>query len=126
MGGEGMKELDLSPYAKIRVFETGATRDDDANKLDFEGFLSPAALEKYAQYMHKHRQQADGNLRDSDNWQRGIPISQYVKSAWRHFFAIWKGHRQGQINQDDVCALIFNAMGILHEKSKTKSNQNQG
>lgn len=99
----------------MRTFPSGATRDNDDNKLDFEGFLSPFALETYAEYMHKHRIQADGNLRESDNWQKGIPVEQYMKSLWRHFFAVWKGHRQGKIDQDDVCAMLFNGMGILHE-----------
>jgi len=51
----------------MRTFKTGATRNDDTGKLDFEGFLSPIALEKFAEYMHKNRIQADGNVRDSDN-----------------------------------------------------------
>jgi hypothetical protein len=51
----------------MRTFKTGATRNDDSNKLDFEGFLSPTALEHFAEYMNKNRVQADGNIRDSDN-----------------------------------------------------------
>lgn len=108
------------PKRKIRKFDTGATRDIDNDKLDFEGFLSPQALERYAQYMHKHRLQSDGQLRDSDNWQKGIPISQYVKSLWRHFFAVWYGHRKGEIDQEDICGVLFNAMGILHEILKAE------
>ena len=54
---------------RMHHFGTGATRDSDANKLDFEGFLSPPALEAYAEYMHRHRFQADGVVRASDNWQ---------------------------------------------------------
>lgn len=117
-----MKE-DSSNTGNMRVFETGATRDTDKDKLDFEGFLSPWALERYAQYMHQHRQQADGILRDSDNWQKGIPITAYVKSLWRHFFAVWKGHRRGNIGEEDLCALIFNAMGILHELTSEKNRR---
>lgn len=100
---------------KTRTFVTGATRDTDEGKLDFEGFLSPFALQAYAEYMHKHRVQSDGSLRASDNWQKGIPVEQYVKSLWRHFFAVWKGWRQGKIEVEDVCALLFNGMGVLHE-----------
>jgi len=77
----------------IRRFDTGATRDTDEGKLDFEGFLSPLVLERYAQYMNKHRKQSDGKLRDSDNWQKGIPLKAYIKSLWRHFFDLWKIHR---------------------------------
>lgn len=102
----------------MRYYDSGATRDIDEDKLDFEGFLSPRVIERYAQYMHEHRVQTDGALRDSDNWQRGIPKNDYMKSAWRHFFAWWSGHRgvrDPQALEDDLCALIFNAMGYLHE-----------
>ena len=99
----------------MRKFDTGATSDSDSEKLDFEGFLSPIVLERYAQYMHKHRKQADGSLRDSDNWQKGIPKDVYMKSMWRHFFAVWKSHRSGSVSKDDLCALLFNVMGYLHE-----------
>jgi hypothetical protein len=103
-----------------RVFETGANRDTDEGKLDFEGFLSPLVLERYAQYMHKNRKLKDGSLRDSDNWQKGIPIPVYMKSAWRHFFSVWKNHRAGTLDaaQEDICALMFNIMGMLHEMLK--------
>jgi hypothetical protein len=104
----------------LREFETGATRDTDEGKYDYEGFLSPLVIERYAEYMHKHRKQADGKMRDSDNWQKGIPITQYIKSLWRHFFAVWKGHRHGTISEDDLCAVIFNGMGALHEILKAK------
>lgn len=104
----------------MREFETGATRDTDEGKYDYEGFLSPLVIERYAEYMHKHRKQADGKMRDSDNWQKGIPITQYIKSLWRHFFAVWKGHRHGTISEDDLCAVIFNGMGALHEILKAK------
>lgn len=121
----------------VRTFDTGATRDSDEGKLDYEGFLSPAVLGRFAQYMHKHRKQADGNLRDSDNWQKGIPRDQYMKSAWRHFMSWWWLHRQNadfapinevssipmslamrQELEESVCALLFNAMGYLHELQK--------
>ena len=69
----------------VRTFDTGATRDTDDGKLDYEGFISPLVLERFARYMHTHRLQPDGTLRDSDNWQKGIPRDQYIKSAWRHF-----------------------------------------
>lgn len=111
-----------------RTFETGATRDGDDEKLDFEGFLSPLVLERYAQYMHANRMMADGTRRSSDNWQKGIPMDAYLKSSWRHFFAVWKARRVGSglvAAQEDMCGLLFNVMGLLHEVlrlSGTKSN----
>jgi hypothetical protein len=109
----------------MREFKTGATRDIDTNKNDYEGFLSPTVLERYGYYMTKHRKQADGQLRDSDNWQKGIPKDVYMKSAWRHFLDVWFIHRgykrfDKQRNEDitldeALCALLFNIMGYLHE-----------
>lgn len=101
----------------MRQFDTGATRDTDENKLDYEGFLSPLVLAEYAKYMNKNRVQADGKLRDSDNWQKGIPRDVYMKSAWRHFIEWWASHRMGDsvARREAICALLFNAMGYLHE-----------
>lgn len=106
---------------KIRQFDTGATRDVETDKLDYEGFLSPIVLERYAQYMHKHRLQPDGSMRDSDNWQKGIPKNVYMKSGSRHYMDWWKEHRGYKSRdgvEDALCALIFNAMGYLFETLK--------
>lgn len=115
---------------KIRQFDTGATRDTDQNKLDYEGFYNPRVLEIYAQYLNKHRVQSDGNLRDSDNWQKGIPKNVYMKSLCRHLIAVWLIHR-GYIAKDNkenivtlkdsLCGTIFNAMGMLLEILKEKN-----
>ena len=106
----------------MRKFETGATRDSDEDKLDFEGFLSPRVLIRFAEYMHKNRVQSDGKLRASDNWQKGIPIREYMKSKWRHFMGTWKLYRLGLCSskntksiEESLCAELFNTMGMLHE-----------
>lgn len=107
-----------------RTFETGATRDSEDGKLDYDGFLSPLVLQRYAEYMHTHRQQPDGALRDSDNWQKGIPRTAYMKSGWRHFVSWWSLHRGGTASEsleDALCALIFNASGYLHEHLKKQN-----
>lgn len=111
--------------SELRMFDTGAIRDSAEGKLDFEGFLHPKVLECYAQYMHKHRVLPNGDLRDSDNWQNGIPLAQYMKSLWRHFFAAWSDHRgfptwdektkEWVTMKDALCGVIFNASGYLYE-----------
>ena len=110
----------------MREFMTGATRETDVSKYDYEGFLSPLVLVRYGQYMDKHRVQADGKLRDSDNWQRGIPLDAYIKSAWRHFMDVWMEHR-GQPSreglEDALCALMFNVMGYLHETLRKRGDK---
>jgi hypothetical protein len=112
------------PTPAIRKFETGATRDVDVNKFDYEGFYNPLVVERFAEYMHKHRVQPDGNLRDADNWQKGIPKDAYMKSGFRHFMDMWKQHRgyQGQDDlEESICALIFNAQGYLYELLKARN-----
>lgn len=100
----------------MREFDGGATRDDDDDKLDFEGFLNPFVLESFAKYMHRNRQTANG-VRNSDNWQAGsIPPEVYIKSAWRHFHHWWKLHRQHEMVDreealDAINGVLFNAMG---------------
>jgi hypothetical protein len=114
--------------AVMRTFDSGATRNLDASKLDYEGFLSPLVLERFAQYMHVNRVQADGSLRSSDNWQKGIPPEAYMKSGFRHFMDWWKEHRG--IDTDEgveqaICGLLFNAMGYLHERLKAAPYEEQ-
>lgn len=105
----------------IRQFSTGATRDTDAGKLDFDGFLSPLTLRAYAEYMHRHRALPDGSQRPSDNWTLGIDREVYMKSLWRHFFAVWeesKGIETPDGLVENLCAVLFNASGMLHEALK--------
>ncbi len=112
---------------EIRTFKTGATRDTEEGKHDYEGYLSPVVLERFAEYMTKHRIQPDGKLRESDNWQMGIPQESYMKSAWRHFMDWWKEHRGLESREgleDALCGLMFNVMGYLHEILKKNKKVN--
>ena len=104
--------------AEVRTFETGATRDQDETKHDPEGFLSPLVIDRYNEYMHANRRQRDGNLRASDNWQKGIPLEAYMKSMWRHFLDVWMHHRGWGLKAKEpmeiaLCGLLFNVMGML-------------
>jgi len=110
----------------MRTFESGATRNNEEGKYDYDGFFSPLVVERFGEYMNKHREQSDGNLRDSDNWQKGIPLTAYMKSSWRHFVDLWKEHR-GYKTKDGIeealCALLFNIQGYLHEYLKSKQEK---
>lgn len=111
------------PVADTRVFETGATRDVDDSKLDFEGFISPAVLRRYAEYMHECRTRnipPGDKMRASDNWQKGIPKEAYVKSLIRHTIEAWQqwdGEVKGgdRVSQTTLCAIMFNVQGLLFE-----------
>lgn len=117
----------------IRKFETGATRDTSKDKLDFEGFISPLVLRRYAQYLHKHRIQSDGTMRDSDNWQKGMSLGVYIKSKIRHGNAThlihdgFKAHDEkgNEVDlEESLCAELFNTMGYLFEVLKEKEKTN--
>jgi hypothetical protein len=111
---------------RIRQFSTGATRDTEDGKLDFEGFLSPIVLQKYAEYMHQHRIQPDGKLRASDNWQKHFGDEHYsvcMKSLWRHFMDLWLEHR-GFKSRDGIesalMGILFNTMAYADKYYKDK------
>ena len=100
----------------LETFKTGANRDAEGEKFDYEGFFSPAVLERFAQYMHACRKLPDGTIRDSDNWQLGIPKERYVKSLVRHTVDLWRDWREmREVEEDLACAIMFNVMGLLYE-----------
>jgi hypothetical protein len=112
----------------IRKFKTGATRDTETGKNDYEGFMHPLVVEEFGNYMNVHRVQSDGGLRSSDNWQKGIPKTAYIKSLWRHFLDLWFIHRGYErfdkktgrklLTKEVCCAIMFNIMGYLFEELK--------
>lgn len=121
----------MSNYAvgepkSMRVFATGATRDLDETKIDYEGHISPLVTKRYGQYMHEHRKQADGKMRASDNWQLGIDKTAYLKSLVRHMEdvkLIWDGYPDEATEPDmekALCAVIFNAQGLMFEILRAK------
>ena len=107
----------------VRTFESGASRDTDEGKPDYAGFLSPAVIRRFGEYMHQHRYLKDGTVRASDNWKKSIPRDVYIQSMFRHFVDLWEIHEQ-KIDLDDelapaaeeaLCALLFNVQGYLFE-----------
>jgi hypothetical protein len=80
----------------MREFDTGATRDNNEDKHNYEGFLSPLVIEEFGRYMHRHRHQADGKVRDGDNWQKGIPTEAYMDSLLLTYGYITEDTLRGQ------------------------------
>ncbi len=117
--------------SQIRTFDTGATRDTANGKLNYRKALSPIVLQRYVQYLNAHRKQADGSMRDFDNWKQGILIEAYFEGLGRHDMAVWLLYdgfpaedNHGSVTlEDTLCAIIFNSSGWLHELLKEKSNK---
>jgi len=106
--------------SEIREFETGATRHVDQGKLDYARFNDPMVEKLYAEYLQKHRVQADGKLREPDNWKKGIPEDVYLSSLYRHLHDVWL-HMHGYSGQatesmlDSLCGARFNLNGLIYE-----------
>jgi len=121
---------DVKDTGIIRQFSTGATRNSEQGKNDYEGFYHPLVVEAFGDYMTTHRIQADGSLRDSDNWQKGIPLNVYIKSLFRHVIDLWFLHRGYQrfdkitgkkiTKKEALCAILFNTQGYLFEILKNE------
>jgi len=118
------EDCDAESEAAITSYETGATRSKRTHKFDYTGFTSPLAINIFANYMHKHRLQSDGKLRDSDNWKKGIPNKDCLESLDRHvrsIIAISQGIKcinaddgEEETMEDVLCAARFNIDCILH------------
>jgi len=109
----------------MRRFPAGAIRDTDKDKIDPEGFESPIVMRRFCEFMDKHRILSDGTIRGSDNWQKGMPIAQYIKSLDRHVLEakLWaRGYGVSPRSKSDpqdieevLCAIRFNVSGMLFE-----------
>lgn len=103
----------------MRIFESGAMRNDDKGKYDIEGFTCPKCLDDFYAYMHKHRFLEDGSMRDGDNWQHGIPNRELLKSALRHVHD-WRLEERGYPSReglkDALMGIVFNAFGRNHNR----------
>jgi len=116
---------------QIRTFGGGATRDTVQGKLSYVKALSPIVLRRYVQYLDQHRTLPDGSRREFDNWKKGIPVETYLDSLIRHAIAYWliqQGYEEFDnhgkvIAEDTLCAIIFNAMGCLHEIIKSAEDK---
>ena len=119
--GDGCEAEALADEADMKEFNSGSTRSSEPLE-DYEGFLSPLVIETYGRYMSRHRTQANGEMRNSDNWQKGMPKARYMRSMWRHFLEVWKIWRTKGLTPstaepliDALCALMFNVQGMLLE-----------
>lgn len=107
----------------VREFPSGATRSSSENKPDYEGFLHPEVLRMFADYMHKHRFLPNGTVRESDNWQKGIPTEELMKSLLRHVIDLWRMHRKGvHVIRDEeetkrypeqLASILFNTQALM-------------
>jgi hypothetical protein len=115
--------------ATPRDLGTGAVRNSDEGKIDYDGVLHPLVLKGFGEYMMRHTKLEDGSSRDSDNWQKGLVASNMIKSANRHFVDVWLHMRgcEGDATEsylNSLYACIFNLMGMVHQEVVLGENKN--
>lgn len=110
----------------MRNYDTGATRNSDEGKMQYARIFDPSVDKAYAEYMNSQRVQADGKVRDPDNWKKGIPVADYLDSQRRHWHDVWF-HMTGRGDEAEekdlvtaLCALKFNVDGMLYEVLKER------
>jgi hypothetical protein len=115
------KKMRKPKKKNMRIFNTGATRDNDEQKLNYTGSLSPLVLKRFVKFMRDHNIKGGELQRDESNWKKGIPQQSYMDSKIRHIIDTWLLH-EGYLTEaeiDDIeetlCAEIFNSMGMLRE-----------
>jgi len=109
----------------MRKFETGATRSPIGDKLRYADFLDSRVIKRYCQYMHKHRVQADGQVREPNNWKKGIDRASLVDSLNRHQMDVlmWYHGYEDEMEEpieEALCAVMFNTMALLDAVLKSE------
>lgn len=101
-----MTDFTIIDSGKRQEFETGARRDIQEDKVRYD-LLPLLALKRWATHM------ANGAKKYGErNWEKGIPISRYYASAFRHLMQ-WA---EGCTKEDHLSAVLFNIGGIIATK----------
>lgn len=103
---------------KITQFKTGAIRDSQEGKPDFIETISWTALNSYAKYMTGKKVKYGAG-----NFKKGIDDWSYEQSLMRHadkYFRNKYENGKDEPNEDHLCALVFNVLGLIHNREQAK------
>lgn len=95
---ETTKSKDLPD--KFETFETGAVRNNDKGRGHHE-LICPFALDRLAKLLEK-----GANCMAPRNWEKGMPVSRFIRSTLRHLLKYMMGKR----DEDHLAAAMFNVM----------------
>lgn len=94
----------------MRLFATGAVRDDNASKGACH-LLPPRAI-----LLVSKRLQEGARKYGERNWERGIPISSFVDSGLRHLLMFMSGKQ----NEDHLVAVATNMLMAIETRERCK------
>lgn len=98
----------------FKKFESGALRDRPQGKGMYV-LLSPVGLRRIAQRCeYGHLKYGDGR-----NWEKGMPVSEFVDSALRHIMQ----YIEGDTAEDHLAAAAWNLQAAMHTEEKMPEMQ---
>lgn len=104
--GNGNHATQLPDSGERSEFKTGAVRDAMSGK-GMPSLIPPDALRAVAKRFE------DGATKyGRDNWKKGIPLSRYVDSLYRHLWSYMEGCEE----EDHGGAVIWNAMCLIQTR----------
>jgi hypothetical protein len=95
------------------TFATGAVRDSGESKGWFH-CLPFVAIERLAKLY-----EAGGKKYGKSNWKKGIPLSRYLDSCFRHLHKL----AEGWTDEDHAAAVMWNAAGFIWTLDAVKSGK---
>ncbi|WP_188067619.1 dATP/dGTP diphosphohydrolase domain-containing protein [Brevibacillus brevis] len=98
-----------------KTFGTGAKRDRALGKGRYD-LLSPIAMRRIAQ----RSELGEIKYGDGRNWEKGMPISEFMDSALRHIFQYMAGDTQ----EDHLAAAAWNLNCAMHMEETMPKMQN--
>ena len=99
----GTRQYEMKDSGHRREFESGAKRDRAEGKGRFD-LLSPMAIKRMADVMEKGAAKYAAR-----NYEKGMPLSNFVDSAMRHLFQFLEGHR----DEDHIAQAAVNCMMLM-------------
>jgi len=107
------KKVTLPDSGKRSEFDTGAVRDA------MEGKGMPSLLPIDALRAASKRFEDGANKYGRDNWTKGIPLSRYIDSLYRH---LWQ-FIEGDESEDHAGAIVWNAMCLVQTEKWIKNGK---
>jgi len=101
-----MDQPNIKDSGTRRNFDSGAVRDAETGKGRFD-LIPPVALELLAKHF-----EAGALKYDARNWEKGMPLSQFLDSALRHI----NKYRDGQRDEPHIVAAFWNLAAFLHTR----------
>lgn len=103
----------MNKTSENRAFSTGAQRDGNKNKGRYD-LIPPEALRRVAL-----RYQNGAVVYGERNWEKGMPLSQFLDSAIRHCYAIL----QGDFSEDHAAAAAWNLCSFMATQERIDLGQ---